>query len=462
MNVRRWLGISILLFTTLCLIGTTQFSAFAKDADDKKVEVSVDPVKETVKAGETKTAKIKLKRAKLAEEKDVALTVEVDPKDKGVTAKADDKVPGGNNVAKLTVETKDTTPEGDYKITVKSKSEGSADGSATFVLTVKKGEAAKKPDETKKPDDTKKKPDDTKKPEPGKGDLVFKAFDSKAPKFYTEQYTDTNQEMTVMGQVVVQKQKQWFLIEWTPKEMKDKNYVVTQKIVGVKMEIDIGGNKIGYDSTTAGKQKNPMTDFFDQLMKEDLTYTVKGDLSKVESIENREKFIKGLQDINPQMQKLLQAILSDKSLQKMAEPTWIAFPKDGVIPTTKKWDRTSDLDLGPIGKYETKFEFNLEDAKGAKGEDKIGIKTTLTYTQPNDKAGLPFIIHSAKLTASNGTGTALFDRAKGRFDSTEITMKLTGDLDIEVGSMKTKVTLNQTQTAKSTTYDELPAAWKAK
>ena len=448
MNIRRWLGISILLFTTLCLIGSTQFSAFAKDADDKKVEVSVDPVKDTVKAGESKTARIKLKRGKAAEDKDVTVIVEVEPKDKGVTAKADDKISGGNTNAKLTVETKDTTPAGDYKITVKSKSEGSTDGSATFTLTVTKGDAAKKP------------PDEIKKPDVPKGALVFKAFDSKAPKFYTEQYTDTNQEMTVMGQVVTQKQEQWFLIEWTPKEMKDGNYVVTQKIVGVRMKIDIGGNKIGYDSTNAAKQKNPMTDFFDQLMKEDLTYTIKSDLTEVKSIENRDKFIKGLQDINPQMQKLLSAILSEKSLQKMAEPTWIAFPKDGIVPATGSWERKSDLDLGPIGKYETKFEFNLKETKGDK--DEIGIKTTLNYSAPNDKAGLPFIIHKAELKASSGTGTAIFDRKLGRFDSTTITMKLTGDLEIEVGSMKTKVTLNQTQTAKSTTSTDMPAEWKAK
>jgi hypothetical protein len=75
---------------------------------------------------------------------------------------------------------------------------------------------------------------------------------------------------------------------------------------------------------------------------------------------------------------------------------------------------------------------------------------------------LPFIIHSAKLTTSGGTGEAIFDRAKGRFEKTEIKMELTGDLEIEVGNMKTKVTLKQTQTATSKTYDAPPPAWNIK
>jgi len=41
-------------------------------------------------------------------------------------------------------------------------------------------------------------------------------------------------------------------------------------------------------------------------------------------------------------------------------------------------------------------------------------------------------------------------------------MNLTGNLEIEVGSMKTTVELTQTQEASSTTLDEVPADWKAK
>jgi hypothetical protein len=443
MNVWRWLGISIFLLGTVCLLGTTNYSAleaFAQGKDDKKVEISTDPVKATVKPGENKAVDVKLKRGKDAT-KEVTLTVEVTPKGQGVTAKVDEKIAGDKKEAKLSVETTDKA-DGEYKITIKSKSADSEDGMATVALTVAKAEA--------------------KKVETPQGAVTFKAFELKSKKFYQLQKTKTQQEMKVMGQVVVQKQEQSFLIEWTPQDAsKDGDYVVEQKIVGVKMEINIGGNKISYDSTTAKQQKNPMTDFFEQLTKQKLEFTIKSDLSEVKSIKGREDFIKGLSDINPQMQSLLKAILSDKALTKMAEPTWYAFPDKGVFPEVgKTWSRKSDLDLGPIGRYDTNFDFTYNGLKD--GKDEIAIKTKLTYTAPTDKAGLPFIIHKADLKSEGGTGTAFFDRAKGRFEKTDIKMKLTGNLEIEVGSMKTTVELSQEQEASSTTLEDFPADWKTK
>ena len=54
--------------------------------------------------------------------------------------------------------------------------------------------------------------------------------------------------MKLQTQTVTQKQKQTFMILWTPKENdKDGNYVVTQQIKGVNMEIDISSNKIELD-----------------------------------------------------------------------------------------------------------------------------------------------------------------------------------------------------------------------
>jgi Family of unknown function (DUF6263) len=449
MNVWRWLGISIFLITTITLVATTEFSARGNQPDEKKVEVSADPDKATVKPGETKTVELKFKRGKDAK-KEVTLTVEVDPKDKGVTAKFDAKDPKFDDKiasTKLIVESTDKA-DGDYKVIVKAKSEGSPDASVTFVLTAKKAEVAKV--------------DPKVDPKVNANALKFEALDPKTKPFYTEQYTETEQTMTVSGQAVVQKQKQWFLIKWTPDPVDTKgNYVISQKIEGVKMEIDIGGNKIAYDSANPNKQKNPMTDFFDQLMKEKLTYHVKKDLTSVEEVDGGKKFIDGLKEINPQMQNLLKAILSDKSLQKMAEPTWFAFPPNGVVPASNSWTSQSALDLGPIGNYKTDFDFSMVAGKKDDKKYEIGIKSKLTYTQPGEaaKGGLPFVIHKAELKTSGGTGKAIFDDSKGRFESTTIEMNLTGELVIEVGNMKTTVTLNQKQTAKSTTYDTPPTSW---
>jgi hypothetical protein len=323
------------------------------------------------------------------------------------------------------------------------------------------GEKDKKGDE-KKADEKKgdEKKGDEKKGEAGKKEeLKFSAFDPKSKPFYQEVKTKTTQTMKVMGQDVKQEQEQTFYVEWTPKDKdKDGNYVVEQQVVGVKMNIDIGGNKIAFDSTVpADKQpKNPMTDFFNALMKQKLTFHISPSM-EVKSIDGREEFIKNLSETNPAIKTLLDTIMSKDALMKMAEPTWWAVPTEAVSPG-KTWTKNSDLDLGPIGKYDTKFTFTYEGLKDKL--DTIKIDAKLDYTQPKDKAGLPFTIKSAELKSTSGSGEAKFDREKGRIESSNLSMKLDGKLTIEVGNMATDISLNQDQISTTKTFDTNPVAAK--
>src|SRR5271165_5770407 len=118
---------------------------------------------------------------------------------------------------------------------------------------VKKDDAPKK-DDTSKKDESKKdqvKKDekkDTPKTDDGKVTLVWKAFEPKSV-FYQELTTKTTQDMEVMGQKISQKQNQTFYLKWTAEDKtKDGNFVVTQEIIGLNMNIEIGGNKIEFDS----------------------------------------------------------------------------------------------------------------------------------------------------------------------------------------------------------------------
>jgi hypothetical protein len=294
-------------------------------------------------------------------------------------------------------------------------------------------------------------------PEKGGGaeELKFTAFGEKMPPFYQEVDTNTTQTLNVMGQDVKQVQKQTFYIKWTPiKPDSDKEFKVEQQIVGVKMDIDIGGNKINFDSSVPpDKQpKNPMTDFFNALMKQKLTFTLGSDMS-IKKIDGREEFISKLAETNPAIKTLLDTIMSKEALQKMAEPTWWAVPSPGHDLKTA-WERPSKLELGPIGTYETKFKFTYDGKSGKL--DKIKIDATLNYTKPDkDKTGLPFTIKEANLSGKSTSGEALFDREKGRIEKSNLDMKLEGKLTIEVGAMSTEISLNQTQSSTVKTADKL-------
>src|SRR5262249_17453847 len=119
------------------------------------------------------------------------------------------------------------------------------------------------------------------------------------------------------------------------------------------------------------------------------------------------------------------------------------------------WNRKSTLDLGPIGTYNTSFDYTYDGPD--KQLEKVGIKATLEYKAPTQTGGLPFTIKEATLKSKEGSGVAYFDKAKGRFASSKMDMVLEGNLRIEVGGMDTAVTLRQTQTATVETFDEAPA-----
>ena len=120
--------------------------------------------------------------------------------------------------------------------------------------------------------------------------LLWKAFRPQAV-FYQELVTSTTQEMLIMGQEIRQKQTQTFYLKWTAgAKTTEGNHVVTLAIIGLKMNINIGGNTISYDSTEDKQPQNPMSDFFKALLGMKLKLTISPQMEVV-NIEGPEQFI---------------------------------------------------------------------------------------------------------------------------------------------------------------------------
>jgi hypothetical protein len=296
--------------------------------------------------------------------------------------------------------------------------------------------------------------------------LTLKAFEipegkTEGQPFYQEMTTKTKQVMKVMQMEVTQNQDQTFWVKWTPQKRSDKQLVVKQTITDVKMDIEIGGNKISYDSTAKDQPANPLTDFFKALKGAEFTIYINDDpqsdkFMTVTKVEGREMFVKNLAAANAQLQPLLNSILSDDALKSMAEPAFGVIPPKGVVPPDKKWKRESKLDMGPIGTYDTTYHYTY---KGSEKEmAAIDVDTTLKYSAPKDakKDGLPFKIVKADLASKEGKGVVHFDLVKGRVNDSKMDLKLEGKLTIEIGGMTTDVELTQTQTAELKTMDEDP------
>jgi hypothetical protein len=280
----------------------------------------------------------------------------------------------------------------------------------------------------------------------------------KGKTFYQEITTDTKQDMKVMGMNIAQNQKQTFIFSWTPEQQNDdKSWVIKQKIEGVKVDIQIGGNPMSFDSTKDTGAANPLADFFKSLVGAEFKMTVSPDM-KVTKIEGRDEFLKKLVQSSPQMQPLLNQILSDEALKQMADPAFAVIPNKPV-KKGDTWERQTTLSMGPVGSYVSthKYTFVGMDEKD-KNLAKIKVDTSLKYTPPTAgaTAGLPFQIASANLESKEATGTVLFDIARGRVSSSIMNLKLDGTIDINIGGMTSQVKLEQTQSTTMKTSDENP------
>jgi Family of unknown function (DUF6263) len=302
----------------------------------------------------------------------------------------------------------------------------------------------------------------------GKGgekvELTFKAFEGKEP-FFQEINTVTSQNMTVMGMKHQQEQNQTFYFSWTPDPAKSKDgkFVVTQKILGIKMNIDIGGNKIAFNSLDKEQPKNPMSEFFKALIGTEFTLTIgkdsKGKLT-VEKVEGVTALVNKLKVVNPQMEGLLNKILKEESIKQMAQPMLSVVPGRPVAPNDS-WDSAEKLSMGPIGTYVTTNKYTYEGPAKEKGMAQIKVKTSLKYETPAEtEKGLPFkILPGSTLKSSDDSGgTVLFNTVAGRVESADMNVKLEGTLKIEIANMDTTVELNQTQVTKLKTMDKNPIA----
>lgn len=276
--------------------------------------------------------------------------------------------------------------------------------------------------------------------------------------FFQTMSTETTQKMKIANSDFTQTQKQTFVFKWTPTKIDGDTVTLTQTILAVKMDINIGQQAISYDSAAAKKGNSPLNDFFNALVGTTFTITLNTKDMKVTDIQGRTEFLDKLVKTNPQMKPLLDVILSDKALKEMAEPAFAAIP-GGDKKKGESWARDSSLEMGPIGKFTNSYKYTYEGEDGTTKKDKIKVESELKYKEPGEGggvAGLPFKIKQADLKSTTAGGEILFDSAKGRVEKSKLNVSLKGTLSIEIGGQTTPVELTQDQTSTVDTVDTDP------
>jgi RNA polymerase sigma factor (sigma-70 family) len=270
--------------------------------------------------------------------------------------------------------------------------------------------------------------------------------------FYEEVNTEVKQWLKVEEQEVIQRQAQTFWFRHTPQGEMDGNLLVKQKIVGVRQNTEIGGNKIDYDSMSKDQPANALASFYQALMDGEFTVYLNvdgksGKTMTVSRVEGLDGFLKKLPSFNTQLQPL-QALFRNVP----GEP----FP--GVLPGRamrkgETWTGNGTQDLGPLGQYLTSYHYTYQGTDS--GLERISVEMSLSYTPPpvGAQAGLPFNVLKADLKTQDSSGLVRFDRARGRIVGATLATRLQGTLHVTVGGISKAVELVQKQTTTIKTSD---------
>jgi hypothetical protein len=298
-------------------------------------------------------------------------------------------------------------------------------------------------------------------PDPFDG-VVWKAYDKAAGPHYQVQTTKTTNAMKVQGLDVKQDQTQTLFVRLTPGAMADGNWVVTRRVVGIKTEMDVAGNRTVYDSTDPKAAKGPLAPALEALMKVDLTFHINPRTFAVVKVEGRDELAKQLGGANPLAAGMFQGVLSDDAVKQMLDPHLAAFPSAArragkTWAEARKWTHDSAVDLGPMGALRVKSTYTWNK------DDRVAFESTQEYAPPTPaaKGGLPFTIKAGQLDGKTvGECYAQFDRTRGRFKQVRTGMAIKGSLTMDIAGAETTVDLDQTSESTTTTHDRNPLEGK--
>jgi hypothetical protein len=279
--------------------------------------------------------------------------------------------------------------------------------------------------------------------------------------FYQEQTTRTDQTLKLMGTDVVQKQEQTFYFSWTPTgQEQDGSWTLKQRVEGVKLRVDIGGNVVEYDSTTGAQKGAPaLAEFFKELVGSE--FTVRVDRNKRVLEADAGNLADRLGKANPQSAALLKQILTRDALRQMSESAFGPLPAKAVA-AKDRWTRERTLSVGPIGTYRTAEECLYVGTIRRNGEEvhEVTVTSSVEHAPPGDGQGeapaLPFRVKKADLKSGKQDGGVVHYDTTGRLLDAETRLRITGSLTIEIGGQDTTVDLKQDQRTTVRALERLP------
>jgi RNA polymerase sigma factor (sigma-70 family) len=247
------------------------------------------------------------------------------------------------------------------------------------------------------------------------------------------------------------RQTQTFFFSWTPLRKEGDSWVLRQKIEAIKFDLEIGGNKISFDSTLDKQTEGGVLDFYRALIGTELTVTLNRQY-QVEKIQGREELHKKMLAAHPSMGTLLGQVLGEEALRYVAETSFAGLPR-GPVRIGDSWIARRKLDVSRAGAFEVTYRYTYTGTQDRLDRIKIQVEDVRSSRPAAEGAG-PVKIANLTVKSSESSGTLLFDREKGRAVSLELSLKM--EAKLFPGDQHSEMDLIQTTKTTVKTLDVNP------
>ncbi len=269
---------------------------------------------------------------------------------------------------------------------------------------------------------------------------------TKGETFYIEADNRMKQTMTVANQNLSQDMENPTLTAYKVIETGPDKTVLEQTTEKVKftMKGGLGAPFAGTMEELAGKLKGTT-----------LKITLAPD-GKVLDFTGFEQIADKVAKDNPQMGAILKLVLNKETMAKSAEQSFTFLPDKPVKPGDT-WTLRADIPMSGLGSMRTENTYKYEGK--APGGEKITYTMNLSYVPPgkNDVSPLPAKITRGELKSEGARGTIIFDAARGKLVSHELTMHLKGSMTMDTNGKEMTMDMDQEQTTTIKALDKKPA-----
>jgi hypothetical protein len=195
----------------------------------------------------------------------------------------------------------------------------------------------------------------------------------------------------------------------------------------------------------------------------DSVFTIMLDSSgRITKFEGYDALLAKFGKLNESTSRIVRATVPEESFKDPLAELFSFGPEKAVKPG-ESWQRDMGelaISMGPLGGFKSQNKYT-DAGKGSAEADRklsmVDLVSTVTYAppRPSDEP-FPFKILGGNLKVESAKGSIAFDAENGRVVRLKFTMKIAGDLKIEIAGQESKCTIERQQTLRMQVLDKAP------